>query len=400
MKSLHRRRFLAVAGLSALGGAFGYGYIKGVRYPRLHLTPDAAPTAAEREGIKVQAQGAVFQNITTDGTFRFRAFVPEPQIEVQARRGTRWRLILENVHPDSTLVTDSSESNLNEQRDNLLRVLAGEAETDTMWQFGWMFPKPDAFRFTIIGDTGGGTELDWVLQRSMALGADFILHLGDFYYDSGDLERAAGALNEINIPTFAAIGNHDFRVGWRPVYERFTRLIGPRNSSFRLGGIQFLNLDTATDFWPADRGERTHLLSKFPIGEQNASIRDFIVFTHRPLTEVNGLGEASWLRKKLLDRGMKTLMAGHLHIKDELDDEGLYTYISGQGLAHADLIVDRPIAKILLADVAPGEPVKYRWIPLKMPFGLHCNSRNLGVLEILEKFERLEELRSLCGKPG
>ena len=397
MKATNRRRFLTLAGLGLLGGALGYVYIKGVRYPRLHFTPPPAPTVAAGDGITIQAHGAVLQETTEDGAFRFRAFAPEPRFELGVESGRRLRLLLENVHPDSTLHADPKQPGLSERHHNLLRTVeVEEAKTNSVWRLGWGFPKPNAYRFTVIGDTGGGLELDWVIKRSVELGADFIVHLGDFYYDPGDLERAAAALNAASIPTFAAIGNHDFRVGWQPLYPHFTRLIGPRNSSFHLGGIQFLNLDTATDFWPADRGERLRLLQQFSTDQPDTTIRDFVVFTHRPLYEVNGWGEASWLRQQLLDRGMRKLMAGHIHIKDEQDDGGLYTYVSGQGLGHADLIVARPIAQILVADVVPEQPVKYRWAPLKMPFEAHCNSRNLGVLEVLKRQQALARLREIC----
>ncbi len=399
MKAPYRRRFLTLAGLGMVGGALGYAYVKGVRYPRLHFTPEPAPTAAELEGIGIQAQGAVLQGVAADGAIRFRAYAPEPRFDLRVSNGQRVRLLLENVHPDATMLVEPTQPGLSQQRTGLLRTVAGEAKADTSWHIRWSFPKPDAYRFTIIGDTGGGSELDWVIKRSLELGADFIVHLGDFYYDPGDLERAAAALNATSIPTFAAIGNHDFRDGWQPLYPHFTRLIGPRNSSFRLGGIQFVNLDTATDFWPAHRGERLRLLQRFPQDEPDAAIRDFVTFTHRPLYKVNGLGEASWLRRQLLDRGMKKLMAGHIHIKDEVDDGGLYTYVSGQGLGHADLIVDKPIAQILVGDVAPGKPVKYHWAPLKMPFEAHCNSRNLGVLEVLQRRQTLTRLRQICPEP-
>lgn len=382
-----------------LGGTIGYAYFKGVRYPRLHFTPAAHQTSWEGDGIKVQAHGAVYQGLADDGAIRFRAYVPQPRMDVRAG-GRRWRLMLENVHPDAELIAESAGLGLSEQRQNLRRTVEGEAKTDTAWGIRWAFPRPEAYRFSIIGDTGGGTELDWVLQRSVELGADFIIHLGDFYYDSGDLERAAAALNATSIPTFAAIGNHDFRHDWQPVYERFTRLIGPRNSSFLLGGIQFLNLDTATDFWPAQRGQRLRLLQQLNAGQPDGAVRDIVAFTHRPLGEINGPGEADWLRQQLLDSGVKTLMAGHLHINNELDDRGVYTYISGQGLGHADLIVGKPVAKILVADVAEDEPVQYHWAPMNMPFEAHCNSRNLGLLELIKRPQPLERLREICNKPA
>lgn len=393
-----RRKLLTLAGLGALGGAVGYAYIKGVRYPILALTPDVSPTATQQEGVEVQAYGAVYQGTTDDGAIRFRAYVPEPRLDVRANSGHSWRLLLENIHPDATLITDAIPQGLSEQRDNLTRIMEAETKTDKSWQLSWRFPKQDAYRFTVIGDTGGGTELDWVLTRSVELGADFIVHLGDLNYDKGDLQRSAEAFNKAAIPSFVAIGNHDFREGWQPLYKQFTQLIGPRNSSFRLGGIQFLNLDTATDFWPPDRGARLRLLKQFPTGEPDPAFRDFVVFTHRPLNTIGGLGEADWLRKQLLERGVDNLLAGHNHIKKEFDDGGLHTFISGQGLAHADLIVGRPIAEILVADVAPGQRVQFNWAPLIMPLEAHCNSRNWGVLEVLDKPEPLARLQEVCKK--
>ena len=393
----NRRKFLTLAGLGALGGAVGYAYVKGVRYPLLAFTPGVSPTVAEQEGLEVQAHGAVYQGTTEDGAIRFRAYVPEPRLDVRTESGLSWRLLLENMHPNAALTIDSPLV-LSEQRSNLTRIVEAETKSNGSWQLTWKFPKQNNYRFTVIGDTGGGTELDWVLTRSVELGADFIVHLGDLNYDKGDLQRAAEAFNKASIPSFVAIGNHDFREGWQPLYKHFNQLIGPRNSSFRLGGIQFLNLDTATDFWPPDRGARLHLLQQFPTGELNPAIQDFIAFTHRPLNTISGPGEADWLRKQLLDRGVSSLLAGHDHVKNEIDDRGLHTFISGQGLAHADLIVGRPVAEILVADVTPGQRVQFHWEPLNMELEAHCNIRNWDVLEILDKPESLARLKKVCKK--
>ena len=397
---LNRRKFLTITGLSAVGGVVGYAYVRGVRYPVLQFTPDAAPTTAQQNGIDVQAHGALFQRSAADGVLEFRAFVPEPRLDVRVSRGSIWQLAVENIHPEATLSVDSTSHRWREQRDNLTRTISGEGETDASLHIQWKFPESNTYRFTIIGDTGGGTELDWVLQRSVELGADFILHLGDLNYDEGDLERAAIAFNKAIIPSFVAVGNHDFRDGLQHLYKDFTRLIGPLNSAFRLGGIQFLNLDTATDYWPPQRGARMHLLEQFPIGGPDVAARDSVVFMHRPPHGINGPGEADWLRKQLLDRGMNTLVAGHFHIKEERNEGGLHTYVSGQGLAHADLIVGRPIAEILVADVEPGKPVQYHWAPLNMQLEAHCNLRNWGVLEVLDKPHIVEQLKEVCKKAG
>lgn len=56
---------------------------------------------------------------------------------------------------------------------------------------------------------------------------------------------------------------------------------------------------------------------------------------------MNGFAEVDCLRKDLDSRGVDTLLAGHMHLQAEHDDQGLDTYVSGQGLAHADLVVER-----------------------------------------------------------
>jgi hypothetical protein len=135
-------------------------------------------------------------------------------------------------------------------------------------------------------------------------------------------------------------------------------------------------------------------------------IRDRVAFTHKPLADpdperdhdVDRAAEARWLRSRLLAAGTKDLLAGHIHVKEEFDDQGLYTYVTGQGLAHADLIVERPYAEILLGDVEPGEPVRYQWQALNMPFEAHCSARNMGTLDVLERPDVKARLLDLCGK--
>ena len=183
-------------------------------------------------------------------------------------------------------------------------------------------------------------------------------------------------------------------------------MIGPSNSVFTLGGVEFVNLDTAADFVPAARGRRARIIERLETVGPGRALGDRVAFTHKPLTDpdtkrdhaVDRAVEADWLRDNLLSRGTKHLLAGQIHIKEEFDDQGLYTYISGQGLAHADLIVDKPYAQILLGDVEPGEPVRYRWEPLNMPFDAHCNQRNLEVLDALERPAVKARLIEQCKK--
>jgi hypothetical protein len=132
--------------------------------------------------------------------------------------------------------------------------------------------------------------------------------------------------------------------------------------------------------------------------ENNPGIRDYVVFTHRPITDlrrpgdqptnhsIENLGEGEWLHRELLRRGARTIINGHIHNTLEKDDRGLLTYIAGEGMAHLDIVASRGevawfndpqqrIAQILIGEVLPGRPVQYRWDQLGMPLAAHCNQR-------------------------
>jgi predicted phosphodiesterase len=307
-----------------------------------------------------------------------------------------WRVEISNLHPDA--VIESETADLSEARNNLARTVQGTAAGTS---FRWRFPRADRYRFAAIGDTGGGHELRWVLTRAEALGADFVLHMGDFNYGKGEYLGSVAAFDEAGIPTYVAIGNHDFYEGFNSVHPLFRQHIGPRNASFELGGIQFINVDTAAGFVPAGSGHRGTFLEGL---DRHEDIRDVVVFTHKPLRDpreghghsVPGM-EYGFLHRELKRLGVDTMLVGHIHIKDDFDDDGIRTLISGQGLAHADLIVDRPIAEVLLGDVTPdGDKVAYRWAPLEMPFEMHCNPRAWEVLVAIEKPGVLRQLKEIC----
>lgn len=397
-----------MAGAGLLAGGAAYTYWRGVRVPLLHFAGHGPETAWAGGGLEVTAKGAVFQR-TAEDVLHFRAFVPEPRFTVQGDGDRPARIRVENLHPGARLASGdgpATPASLDEERDNLTREIAIMPSSGGEASVAWRFPRPEEYRFAVIGDSGGGTELQWVLERAAALDADFLVHLGDIYYEKGDVQRAPAVLNAAAIPTYAAIGNHDFHLGRQALYPEFTRTIGPANSRFTLGGIQFVNFDTAAGFIPAARGRRARLLRSLRSLTEVDGVRDRVTFTHTPLNDpdpsrdhaVGRAAERAWLRERLDAAGVRTLLAGHIHIREEFDDNGLHTYIAGQGLAHADLITGRQYADILLGDVAPGAPVRYQWQPLNMPFEAHCNERNLSVLDALERPEAKADLMAQCGK--
>ena len=256
-----RRRFLALGALGALTLAGGYAYVRGVRYPPLRFTPGVAPVSVTHNGAQVSAQGAVFQSLGDDSMPRFRAFTPEPRLRIRVPEGRPWQVQLHNVHREASLSTGNA-AGVSEQRHGLARIVSGQVGGEL--ELSWRFPQRERYRFAIIGDSGGGKELQWVLRRSAELQADFLLHTGDLHYQPGDLASAAKVFESTTIPSYVAIGNHDFHDGLQAIYDRFVHYIGPRNSTFRLAGVQFVNFDTATNFWPAKRGARYRLIQRLP----------------------------------------------------------------------------------------------------------------------------------------
>jgi predicted phosphodiesterase len=403
------KRLTALIILVAIGALATVVYSKGVRFPPPQFEPRAVATTAVHPSLdyRITAKGAYSQHIEDHG-MRFRAFAPQPEITVVAEQSTEFSLRLENVHPQALLTAGGAA--VTEHTTGLVRQVRGRTAPGASLQLKWRFPKPDTYRFTAIGDTGGDAELRWVLQRSAQLGADFVLHLGDINYSPEDFSQAVDTLNTSPLPVYVAIGNHDFHDAGRSIHGFFTRHIGPRNSTFTLGGVGFVNLDTAAFAFPWSTGARGRLVRDLPpLTDTSSGIREYVVFTHKPLNDPratetdsysHSLGwlEARWLRREFLRRGVRWLLAGHIHIATEFEHQGLKTYISGQGLAHADLIVDRPVARILVGEVAPGQAVKFRWDALDMPFAAHCSPRGWEVLEALGKLDVLATLSDRCGE--
>jgi len=400
MKLSRRNALLLLGGVVV--GASTLALNKGLRYPPPQFIPDTAPTGSGGAGgaaFQSESIGAIFQQ--RDGNrFTFRAFVPEPELTVRGPTEREWRIDVHNIHPKAVLV--SRDTDLAEDINGLERTVTGSGKEA---RFRWRFPKKERYRFAAVGDTGGGVELRWALGRAHALGADFVLHLGDFAYSPGEYLGSVEAFDAAKIPTYVAIGNHDFYEGFNSTVHMFRRYIGPRNASFELGGVLFINVDTAGGFIPAGAGARGRFLRGLG---RAAEVTDIVLYTHKPMADprdgkdhkVSDL-EYDFLHREFVRLGVETLLAGHIHIKKDFDDQGIRTIISGQGLAHADLIVDRPIAEILLGDVTPESgKVRYHWAPLNMPFAAHCSPRAWEVLVVIDKPGVLRQLKEICAGAG
>ena len=380
-------------------------WMRGVRYPGLQFEPVDIQTVHRVNDAVWRADGAFpLEGGTSLSTWR--AHSPEPKAVIIGSGELEFQI--NNIHRQATLQPVGDGIVIDENKSGLSRHVRGTLGSSPL-ALEWQFPDTKNYRFAAIGDTGGDEELRWVLARSEQLGAAFLLHLGDFNYQAGDYDRAQAAFDEAAIPTYITFGNHDYRApGENNLIDVFTRRLGPLNHAFTLGGIQFINLDTAANTLPFSAGNRGRLLNQ--LSASTPGVRQRIAFHHRPLIDprdepeggsahdIGGLGEGRWLHQRLRKLGVDTVLNGHIHMNLEFDDEGLFTYISGQGLAHADIVnkSGRQVAQILLGDVTPNEPTNFQWAALEMPLIAHCNERLKKILEKSGRGDLTKALGQVC----
>lgn len=376
---ISRRKLLAGG---ALFGALGlYSHQRGLRYPRLsfeHLPPT---------NVSNSTQHAMhFTDCIASTPNILRAIAPEPSIKISVLKNTS-QFTLKNVAPNARLAIKApANAEVNESIEGLNRVLEVKHPNQETIALSWKLPVSDGFEFAVMGDTGGGSELDWTLKRAHQLGAQFLLHLGDFNYSEGEYARAIEQFDAAPLPCYVTIGNHDFHDNGL-IYDDFLSRIGPMNHSFELAGTRFINIDTAADFWPANSGQRgklfDHLRNEKPFtGEQ-------VLFTHRPIKdprhhddhEVGSIGGIDYLVKQCTTLGITNFLHGHVHHSAELDFRGLRQFSVGEGLGHENLVLQKPVAKLMMATIEPNKKLEHRWVDLNMPWADHQSPTHLYKLK-------------------
>lgn len=382
-----RRLLLSGALISSLGI---YSHQRGLRYPRLSFEHSELAAAVLSTGqLELDLQDCIAVNSHT-----IRAIAPEPGVFIK-RLESATSIKLLNVASNAVLKLDARASaDIDEEINGTARIvhIKGASQGVTL---KWSLPVADGFEFAVMGDTGGGSELAWTIKRAHELGAQFLLHLGDFNYSEGEYEMAIEHFNTAKLPCYVTIGNHDFHDNGL-IYNKFISQIGPMNHAFELAGTRFINIDTAVDFWPAYSGHRgalfTSLTKAGPFnGEQ-------IIFTHRPLKdpkphddhEIHGIGEVDWLVRQTHKLGVGTFLNGHVHHSAEFDYRGLRQITVGEGLGYENLVLQKPVAKIMMASVEPHKKLVHRWVDLNMPWSEHQNPKHLEQLKSDRLHRQLE----------
>ena len=399
------RRQLLLAGSAA--GLASFVHNQGLRYPRLGFEPENPESKIISATAQIELEDCIYTK--QNDPITLRAIAPEPQISVNFKRRTELRIIISNVAENAELrVNGIGVDSVEEEIDGISRRLTVRSDSNKYAKLSWQLPNRDAFKFAIIGDTGGGTELDWCLARAHKLGALFLLHLGDFNYTNKDAppelrsdeyELSIQAFWNSPLPVYISIGNHDFNQNGL-VYKRFLNELGPMNHAFELGGTRFINIDTAADFFPANAGNRGKLAQQLHQSEKRYD--DQLFFTHKPIQDPRvgqdhsiNEREINWLKEQMSSIGCSTLFNGHVHHSDERDLEGIHQWTVGEGLGHEDLVHRKQVSKLVVGKVERGKKVSYSWHALDMPWALHQSHTHETKLINHQRMEQLEWYKAM-----
>ena len=393
-----RRKFLMTTAAAGIGF---YTYQRGLRYPRLgfeHLAYADVVNISPNTLVQM-SQAILLRPRANNSLVSFRAIAPEPKLFLKAQGGNKLHLKITNVASNAILEVIGSKSTIvHEGISGLERDIEISFNAESEIYLNWYLPEPNGIRFAVIGDTGGGSELNWVLKRVAQLDVQFLLHLGDFNYSEGEYDSAIDQFNSSSIPCYVSIGNHDYNDSGL-VYQKFIDQIGPMNHAFTFAGTRFVNLDSAVDFFPASAGRRGDLFDKLITDEFHYF--DQVYFTHRPFQDprkgrdhiVGGIGEINWLYQNLKSLGCENLLTGHVHKSAELDFKGLQQWTVGEGLGFEDIIHQQQTSQLLIGNVEVGKKVNYQWMPLKMPWSFHTSPAHEIKLKLEHSSEKLKWYR-------
>jgi predicted phosphodiesterase len=205
----------------------------------------------------------------------------------------------------------------------------------------------ESFRFAALADTNPGLNdsTKQLLEQLIPEKADFTLHAGDVQYYAGGLETYASWFVTMQPllgsgAFFPAVGNHESEKPdeYDGYFRRFWGNAGfdGQGGYYRLrsGGVWFFALDTEHSILPGSE-QGTWLLSALDDATKQPGFRFSIVYMHRPMLtcgDTNQLDEErQQLAPEFLERGVKLVLAGHMHGYERFEVDGLTYVVSGGG---------------------------------------------------------------------
>ena len=206
-----RRRLIKASVAGAGVASIAYVAHRGVRFPRLTLSPPEPTTRLDTPLARFEIEGAIFVNIrelsgigpisgeSPNTATLLRAIQPEPSISLAPNAGNI-SFSVGNIATSATLdVNSRAQTQINETTEGLNRHISIMLDRSDTIELVWRFDDQRKIKFAVIGDSGGGDELPWCLLRAADLGAEFLLHLGDFNYTRGEYDSAVTAFSEAAI---------------------------------------------------------------------------------------------------------------------------------------------------------------------------------------------------------
>jgi 3',5'-cyclic-AMP phosphodiesterase len=326
-----RRLFIAAAALAAACTRPG----EERAYAELDIGVLAAPE------LNVNVSGGLARVArSAAGELVLWAQAPMLSVDVEVPSAGAWRLEVQNVPPDTQLSLDGA------------APLPPVAQRHTTSEFALQLAAgrhtlalapPDAndrgsFRFVAMGDiqTALPTVDEVFAKVNEVRDARFVVFMGDLT-ERGELdeyELALRQLEQLRVPFYATLGNHEL---WADP-SRFHQRFGRASFHFSYRGVAFTFADSGDagldplveswiDDWLAESRDQVHVfLSHFPpvdpFGTRDGSYR-----SHR---------DAQRLLGKLARGGVDLTLFGHVHTFMAYENAGIPSYISGGGGARQE----------------------------------------------------------------
>jgi 3',5'-cyclic-AMP phosphodiesterase len=325
---------------------------------------DARIGQASAGGVRFAvADGLASVRAISDGELVLWAQAPVLRVELDsdANATTGWRLTLLNAMPDAQLTADGARAAIADRpRPTAITwdlTLTGSTAVLDIAPPGAAALAP--YRFAYLADIQQG--VDRVYDLFDRINRDptirFVVAGGDLINRGSrrELERVLTELEQLHVPLFSTIGNHEL-FGDDVIWEE---LIGVRNFHFAFGGVHFTLVDSGSatldpsvyerlDDWLAAGRERVHFFITHyppidPIGVRQGGFRS--------------RKEAAMLFSKLAAGGVDTVLVGHIHSYYAFEFSGIPVFVSGGGGALPAERLDGVDRHFLVVDVVPDQGV-------------------------------------------
>lgn len=252
------------------------------------------------------------------------------RLSQEAQATKRHRVLLGGLHPAAEFPYQAFSG----------QSLAGSGRIKTPPQ------GPGKVRFAIIGDTGSGNpNQKAVAEQLKGYHPDFVLHVGDVVYDSGEERLYVGrffkpfAPTIANAPIYPSLGNHDKKTSeGGPYLEAFdlpSETSGTeRYYSFTWGEAEFFALDTTDRGFLKPGTAQAVWLEK---ALKASKARWKIAYGHHPVFSNGADGGKDFLKNRalpLFERyGLDVYVNGHEHNYERFLNpvRGVHFLITGGG---------------------------------------------------------------------